>query len=64
MAEEEGSELRIAFGPVGLAGLVLLVPAIRKRSPVLAVAGGVALWADVNLAALRGWKAMRFQAGG
>lgn len=51
------AELTIAFGPVGAIGLVLLAASLLRRSPVLAVLGGVAVWADVTQPALRGFAA-------
>jgi hypothetical protein len=64
VVDEPGQEVKIAFGPVGLLGFVLLIAAARKRAPLLAVAAGAAIWADMNVPALRGWKSLRIQAGG
>jgi hypothetical protein len=54
-----GSDLRIALGPVGAAGLLLLLLALVRRSSGLAAAGAVAVAADVTLPQLRGFVAMR-----
>jgi hypothetical protein len=51
-------ETTIAFGPVGLAGLGLLLLGILKRSRVLALLGLGAVVADVTVAELGGFKAM------
>ena len=53
------AELTIAFGPVGVAGLILLAVAVFRRSLPLAAIGGAALWADVTQPALRGFAAYR-----
>ena len=52
------SDVRLAFGPVGAAGLLLLVLALFRRSSGLAAAGTCALAADVTLPRLRGFAAM------
>ena len=54
-----GNDLRIAFGPVGAAGLVLLLLGLVRRSSGLAAAGGIAVAADVTLPQLRGFAAMQ-----
>jgi hypothetical protein len=54
-----GSDLRIALGSVGAAGLLLLLLALVRRSSGLAAAGAVAVAADVTLPQLRGFAAMR-----
>jgi hypothetical protein len=55
----EGSELTIAFGPVGVAGLVLLAAGAVRRSLPLALLGGAALWADATRPELGGFAAAR-----
>jgi hypothetical protein len=55
----EESELRIALGPVGAAGLVLIALALVNRSTRLAAAGAIAVAADVSLPQLRGFAATR-----
>ena len=57
MADE--NDVRIALGPVGAAGLLLLIIALVRRSSGLAAAGAVAVSADVTLPQLRGFAAMR-----
>ena len=51
--------MRVAFGPVGSAGLVLLAASLVRRSPALAVLGAAAVWADVRYPELRGLGAAR-----
>jgi hypothetical protein len=53
------SELKIALGPVGALGVVLLVGGLVRRSPALALTGAAAVWADIRIPALRGFGAMR-----
>ena len=48
-------ELRVAFGPVGGVGLVLLALGIVRRSSPVAAAGAVAVMADLTLPTLRGF---------
>ena len=55
---DEGRELTLAFGPVGLAGWALLVLGILARRRLLALAGLGAVAADVTVAELGGFKAM------
>jgi hypothetical protein len=57
MVDENG--LRIALGPVGATGLVLLLLGLLRRSSGLAAAGAIAVAADVTLPQLRGFAAMR-----
>jgi hypothetical protein len=54
----EQSETTVAFGPVGLAGLALLVLGILKRSRFVALLGLAGVVADVTVAELGGFKAM------
>ncbi len=51
-------ETTIAFGPVGLAGLALLLLGILRRSRFVALLGLGAVVADVTVAELGGFKAM------
>jgi hypothetical protein len=51
-------ETTIAFGPVGLAGLGVLVLGILVRSRLLAFLGLGGVVADVTVAELGGFKAM------
>jgi hypothetical protein len=51
-------EPTIAFGPVGLAGLGLLLLGILRRSRFVALLGLGAVVADVTVAELGGFKAM------
>ena len=51
-------DLTIAFGPVGLAGLALLVLGIFRGSRLIALLGLSAVVADVTVAELGGFKAM------
>ena len=51
-------EPTIAFGPVGLAGLALLLLGILRRSRVVALLGLGAVVADVTVAELGGFKAL------
>ena len=53
------NELRIALGPVGAAGLVLLVLGLLRRSSGLAAAGAIAVAADATVPQLRGFAATR-----
>ena len=54
----EERELRLAFGPVGLAGWALLLLGILVRRRLLALLGLGAVAADVTVAELGGFKAM------
>jgi uncharacterized protein (TIGR03382 family) len=54
----EERELRLAFGPVGLAGWALLLLGILVRRRRLALLGLGAVAADVTVAELGGFKAM------
>jgi hypothetical protein len=56
MDEKRGPTL--AFGPVGLAGWVLLLLGILKRSRVVSLLGLAGVAADVTIAELGGFKAM------
>ena len=53
------TDVRVALGPVGAAGLLLLILALVRRSSGLAAAGAVAVAADVTLPQLRGFAAIR-----
>ncbi len=55
---DENRDLTIAFGPVGLAGLGILLLGILKRSRVIALLGLSGVVADVTVAELGGFKAM------
>jgi len=50
--------MKVAFGPVGLAGWALLVLGIVKESRLIAAAGLSAVVADVTIAELGGFTAM------
>jgi hypothetical protein len=56
---EAQSELKIALGPVGALGIVLVVGGLLRRSPALVLTGAAAVWADVRVPTLRGFGAMR-----
>jgi hypothetical protein len=51
-------ETAIAFGPVGLAGWLLLVLGVLLRRRLVALVGLTAVVADVTVAELGGFKAM------
>jgi hypothetical protein len=51
----EEKELRLAFGPVGGVGLVLLALGVVRRSSAFAAAGAVAVMADATFPQLRGF---------
>ena len=51
-------ETTLAFGPVGLAGLGLLLLGILRRSRFIALLGLAAVVADVTVAELGGFKAL------
>jgi hypothetical protein len=51
-------DLKSAFGPVGLAGIVILLLGILTRSRLIAVLGLGGVVADVTVAELGGFKAM------
>lgn len=55
---DQGRDLKIALGPVGLAGVVGLLLGILTRSRLLAVLGLGGIVADVTVAELGGFKAM------
>ena len=55
---DRGRDLTIAFGPVGLAGLGLLVLGILRGSRLIALLGLSGVVADVTVAELGGFKAM------
>lgn len=55
---DENRDLTIAFGPVGLAGLGVLLLGILKRSRLIALLGLSGVVADVTVAELGGFKAM------
>jgi hypothetical protein len=50
----EEKELRLAFGPVGATGLVLLALGVVRRSSPFAAAGAVAVMADATFPRLGG----------
>ena len=52
------SDVRIALGPVGAAGLVLLLLGLLRRSSGLRAAGALAVAADLTLPQLRGFAAL------
>ena len=54
----DGDGVSLSFGPVGLAGWVLLLLGILKRSRLLSLLGLGAVAADVTIAELGGFKAM------
>ena len=54
----EGGDLKIGFGPVGLAGWAFLLLGILIRSRFVALLGLAAVAADVTVAELGGFKAM------
>jgi hypothetical protein len=54
----EEERVRVAFGPVGLAGWAFLLLGILKRSRLLSLLGLGAVVADVTVAELGGFKAM------
>ena len=55
---DRSRDLTIAFGPVGLTGLALLVLGILKGSRLIALLGLSGVVADVTVAELGGFKAM------
>ena len=55
---DEGRELKVALGPVGLAGVTVLLLGMLTRSRVLAVLGLGGIVADVTVAQLGGFRAM------
>lgn len=55
---DENRDLTIALGPVGLAGLGILLLGILKRSRLIALLGLAGVVADVTVAELGGFKAM------
>lgn len=54
----ERRDTAIAFGPVGLAGWVLLVLGVLTRRRLIALLGLAGVVADVTVAELGGFKAM------
>jgi hypothetical protein len=54
----EAGNVKIGFGPVGLAGWAFLLLGILKRSRFVALLGLAAVVADVTVAELGGFKAM------
>ena len=52
------TDVRIALGPVGAAGLVLLLLGLVRRSSGLRAAGALAVGADLTLPQLRGFAAL------
>ena len=61
---DRSRDLTIAFGPVGLTGLALLVLGILKGSRLLAFLGLSGVVADVTVAELGGFKAMNEASSG
>lgn len=57
----EGHEKTIAFGPVGLGGLALLVLGILLRRRLLALVGLAGVVADVTVPELGGFRAANEQ---
>ena len=55
---DESRDLKVALGPVGLAGVVALLLGFLTRSRILAVLGLGGIVADVTVAELGGFKAM------
>jgi hypothetical protein len=55
--DAQSSEVKISFGPVGVAGWALLVLGILVRSRLLSFAGLGAVVADVTVAELGGFRA-------
>jgi hypothetical protein len=55
---DEQQEVRLAFGPVGLGGLGLLLLGILARKRFLSLLGLAGVVADVTVAELGGFKAM------
>ncbi len=55
---DEQREVTIAFGPVGLAGLAVLLLGILARKRLLSLLGLAGVVADVTVAELGGFKAM------
>jgi hypothetical protein len=54
----DDADVRIALGPVGAAGLVLLALGLWRRSSGLAAFGAWAVAADVTLPQLHGFAAL------
>lgn len=52
------TDVRIALGPVGVVGLVLLLLGLLRRSSGLRAAGALAVGADLTLPQLRGFAAL------
>jgi hypothetical protein len=55
---DDRDELTLAFGPVGLVGIGLLLLGILRRRRLLSVLGLAGIAADVTVAELGGFKAM------
>ena len=55
---EENRDLKVAFGPVGLAGIAVLLLGLLTRSRLVALLGLGGVVADVTVAELGGFKAM------
>ena len=55
---DESRDLKVALGPVGLAGVVAQLLGFLTRSRILAVLGLGGIVADVTVAELGGFKAM------
>jgi hypothetical protein len=55
---EDQRDVKVAFGPVGLAGIAVLLLGILTRSRLVAVLGLGGVVADVTVAELGGFKAM------
>jgi hypothetical protein len=53
------TEIRIALGPLGALGVVLVVGGLIRRSPALILTGAAAVWADIRVPTFRGVGAIR-----
>ena len=56
-------DLEVAFGPVGVAGLILAAVGLLRRRPWLFALGGTAVAADALVPELRGRAALQRRAG-
>ncbi len=55
---DESRDLKVALGPVGVAGVAALLLGVLMRSRLLAVLGLGGIVADITVAELGGFKAM------
>jgi hypothetical protein len=53
------AELRIALGPAGAVGLLVLIVGLLRRRPLLIAVGAFAVAADLKVSKLRGFAAAR-----